>query len=282
MEKTIITILLILSVLSVSGQELGSNDSQANDQASEWELNRYDFVIYDTDTVISISPESRAANTGIRLDNGIVYYLSFFEDYSIYELYMSLPDSSGSNIIIIQTISWGDYKALGNKILFHDRIAGFKMEATVGSAGMKFHEDYFPGLDEEIWDTPQPETSTFGLYAIFDKKKAKRYRKAYDKKHREPIEFTPGIYIAASVSLEISEDGRWTQKYGDVVLAHGEWRRQRNILVLNCPKLGCNFYMTIGEKRLTSMLLLMDIFGSYYYSIPEYNKFFPKELQFQP
>lgn len=235
-------------------------------------LNIYDFIVNEPDTVIAIHSDN-AVFSGKRL-NGFNYSLYFFEDYSVYELCISMPPGLHSDVIIIQTVSWGNYKIRGDKMLFYDRIAGFKMEASIEPAGIKFRKDYFPDLGKDVWRKPE-EYGQADFLAVFDNKKAERYRKAYDRKYREPFEFTPGIY---SSSLEISGDGRWTQKYGDLVLAEGKWRRKRNVLVLNCPKLGCNFYMTIGERRLTSMLLLMDIFGSYYYSPVESDKLFSKGL----
>ena len=188
---------------------------------------------------------------------------------------MSL-DPGASDVHITWPVSWGDYKVRGNRILFSDRIAGFKMEASLEpGVGMKFLRDYLPQINEKVWEIPEvQEDGDVRFSIIFDKEKAARYRKAYDRKYREQFEFTPGIYH----DLEISEDGRWVQKYGDVVLAEGTWRRKRNILILHCPKLGCNFYMTIGEKRLTSMLLLMDWRGMYYYSPEEYAKFFQEKF----
>lgn len=254
------------------GSPKSIEQTQSRDTLSESEsgLNLYDFVVNELDTVIAIH-SGNVVFSGKRL-NGFNYTLYFFEDYSVYELCISMPPELYSDIIIIQIVSWGNYKIRGDKILFYDRIAGFKMEASIEPAGIKFHKDYFPDLGKDVWRKPE-EYGPADFLAVFDNKKAERYRKAYDKKYREPFEFTPDIY---SSSLEISEDGRWAQKYGDLVLAEGTWRRKRNVLVLNCPKLGCNFYMTIGERRLTSMLLLMDIFGSYYYSPAESDKLFRK------
>ncbi len=48
------------------------------------------------------------------------------------------------------------------------------------------------------------------------------------------------------------------------MLANGCWQRADNILILDCPKLGCNFYMIIENGQLRSMLLLGDIWGQYY------------------
>lgn len=233
------------------------------------EISRRNFFVNEPDTVIYIR-DGRVAYTGMLL-NGFSYHLYLYEDHSIYQLSMSL-NPGASDVHIIWYVSWGDYKVRGKRILFSDRIAGFKMEATVEpGVGMKFHKEYLPQINENVWKVPNLQEGVDAYFWMeFDKEKAARYRKAYDRKYREPFEFTPGIYN----NLEIGEDGRWIQKNGDVVLAEGTWRRKRNILILHCPKLRCNFYMTIGEKRLTGMLLLRNSSGMYYYSPEEYAKFF--------
>lgn len=93
----------------------------------------------------------------------------------------------------------------------------------------------------------------------------------------EPFEFTPDTYISRD-SSEMEENGQWKIKYNDLVFAGGKWHRERNVLILNGPKLNGDFYMTIGEKRLRSMLLLMDIRGADYYRSSESAGVPPEEL----
>ncbi len=237
--------------------------------ASGQGLDYYDFKVNAQDTVINIPYGGKEANSGINLDNGFTYFLTFYEDFATYVLYVSAPSPSSiydallrhASPIVFLTLSWGDYSIRGNKMLFNDRVAGFKMEASIEGNEIKFRRDYFPDIDKHVWDILRSNESTSSLFAIFDCKKAERYRNDYDKKFRKPFEFTPGVY---NHSLEISENGEWKKKHRDLVLAEGKWHRKRNILILNCPKLKCDFYMVIGEEKLTSMLLLGDVFGTDY------------------
>lgn len=274
MKTAILWLISVLYVVSASGQK----------------FNRYDFQVNDKDTVINIpnGSKTRYVYHARRSDDSVHYSLLLYEDFSTYVLQISLPSQPSlfeglpghSSPIIISTLSWGDYRICGNKMFLNDRIAGFKMETSIESDEVRFCRNYFPGMNKRVWDMYPPEeeeereSGYSEFYAIFDNKKAERFRKDYDQKYREPFELAAGVYNASLNSLEIAENGQWKQKYGDLVLAEGEWRRKRNIIILNCPKLKCNFYITIGDKRLGSMLLLGDIFGIYLFNQSEYEKYF--------
>lgn len=256
--KWLIIFLMFFPIVSAYGQEFNLDDLVVNNQ----------------DTILYIPNHNKGSHSCMHLENGFVYHLYFYEDFHTYELCIVSPPKPYESVLIFSVISWGNYKVRGNKMLFQDRIGGFKMVASIESDGIRFHNDYFPYMNKDIWIiSKSDEEDTHGFVAMFDNKKAERYRNDYDKKYKEPFELTFGVY---NYSLEISKDGKWVQKYDDFVLAEGRWHRKRNILVLNCPKLKCNFYMTIDEKRLGSMLLLMDLRGKYYYPQAYYDELFPR------
>ena len=104
-------------------------------------------MVTEPDTVLKIR-DGRVAHSFVSL-SGFNYYLDLYEDNSIYELSMSL-DPGASDVHITWPVSWGDYKVRGNRILFSDRIAGFKMEASLEpGVGMKFLRDYLPQINEK-------------------------------------------------------------------------------------------------------------------------------------
>lgn len=249
MKRVLIILIFLFDIVLVSGQEFDFSD----------------LTVMDKDKIMVIPWKAREAFASLNLDNGYTYTVFFFKDFSTYELCISAPLDEYTSVSAFSAISWGDYKVSGNKMLFYDRVANFKMEAEVNRNEIRFPKDYFPGMNTDIWEMSKFKKDSHGFIAIFDSKKAEIYRKDYDNKYKELFQFTPGIYNG---SLEIGENGKWKQKFGEIVLAEGKWYRERNILILNCPNLECNFYMTIGENRLGSMLLLMDLWGQYYYNRP--------------
>lgn len=99
-------------------------------------------MVTEPDTVLKIR-DGRVAHSFVSL-SGFIYYLDLYEDNSIYELSMSLHPN------IIWRVSWGNYKVRGNRIQFSDRIAGFKMKASLEPGmRMKFLWDYLPQINEK-------------------------------------------------------------------------------------------------------------------------------------
>ena len=246
------TLLFVLTLLagSISGQT----------------FDRSDFMVNEPDTVMKV-PMGSMASYCSPLEEP--YGLKLYADQAIYELSVY---SSSEELSFIYSLSWGNYEIKGEKIFFHDRIAGFKMTASRSSDGFKFCKDYFPGINKNIWKIGAAEASD-GIYAFFDRDKALRYRESYNKKYPKPFKFTPGLYLRP-LNLEVAANGKWNQKLDDFLLAEGEWYREDNILVLKCPKLECNFYMTIGKNKLGSMLFLGGGYGFYYLNQEEHDRLF--------
>lgn len=253
MRKAIIFLMTVLLADSMSGQT----------------FDRSNFMVNDPDTVVLIPSNSRVAYCSSVKSQ---YSLRLYVDQSAYELFVV---DAESELILCHTISWGDYKAQDDKIFFCDRVAGFKMVASLTSDGLRFSQDYFPDIDKDVWKILPAESRDGGvlplLSAVFDRHKARHFRDSYIKRYKEPFEFTPNIYYSNMV-LNIGDDGKWEHKHGNLVLAEGEWHRKGNILVLKCPKLKCKFHVAIGDNKLVSMLLLGDTFGRYYFNKAQQDK----------
>lgn len=232
-----------------------------------------DLSKYDQDTVLSYIWSGYANNyssSDVELLNKeypyhywVNYQLSFHPNSSIYDLTVWHEDSQ-------YLLSWGEYEIRKGRLYLQDRVAGFTLKASIDSSGPRFDKEYFTDLNHVVWENwqsePDGENEAVGkMYIIFDQAKAKLYRADFSRQQKELLPFTPGIYHHNT--LRIHEDGKWICKFPAPI--EGHWRRKGNILILHCPILSCNFYMTIeGEGLLRSMLVLGDIRG-YYFRLDE-------------